>query len=121
MTVFSRSGVSSPLGKCTEELKAKVPEDVKTDFAIATRLAEKPNPSEHLRDVVMQHLYGAVTPDLQAIVWEHVLNETKSDFLRELLRKAIFGVAHELTISDSNSGLKGMNRTPSGRRTTDAH
>jgi hypothetical protein len=123
MTVFSRSGASSPLGKCTEELKSLVPEAVKADFAITARMLNKPNISEHLRDVVTQHLYGVVSSDLQAIVWEHACKETDSEFLRDLLHKAIFGCVHDLTIQTSESGLHGGNtaNSSSSRRASDAH
>jgi hypothetical protein len=117
----SRSGKSCAEGKCTEELKSKVPEDVKADFAIATRVLQKPNISEHLRDVVFQHLYGVVSPDLQAIVWEHVCNETDSEFLRDLLHQAIFGCIHDLTVTSTSTLAEGIKGARVTRRASDAN
>jgi len=56
-SVFSRSGTSHPLGKCTEELKTVVPEDVKEKFVALAQLSGQSS-SEYLRDVITAHLYG---------------------------------------------------------------
>lgn len=56
--MFSRStGLPAALGKATEDLKCKVPGQVKEDFAAEARklgLTE----SEFLRDMVLVRLYG---------------------------------------------------------------
>lgn len=54
---FSRSGVSNPLGKCTEEIKTHVPEDMKEKFS-ALAVLNGQTSSEYLRDVIAAHLYG---------------------------------------------------------------
>lgn len=111
---FSRSGHSNPFGKCTEELKTKVPEAVKIDLALAARSSPTPVPSEYLRDVVMRHLYGAVEPDMKDIVWEHVCKETDSPYLLKLLHETIFGKLHEPSVELEFSGLQGANRALNG-------
>lgn len=53
----SRSGVSNPFGKCTEELKTLIPFEIKEGFA---RLAHEHgvSPSEYLREIVMVTVIG---------------------------------------------------------------
>lgn len=45
------------LGKCTEELKTVVPEDVKEEFT-ALAVINGQRVSDYLRDLVLDHLYG---------------------------------------------------------------
>jgi hypothetical protein len=118
---FSKSGKSCPEGKCTESLRAMVPEDVKADFAVAARMLDKPNISEHLRDVVLEHLYGAVQPDMQPIVWEHIEREIKSEFLINLLRNVIFGRIHEISLELEQQSAHGVSTLFRSRRASDAH
>lgn len=54
---FSRTTSSNPLGKCTEELKTHVPEEMKERFA-ALAVLNGQTSSEYLRDVIAAHLYG---------------------------------------------------------------
>lgn len=55
---FSRStGLPASMGKATADLKTKVPEGVKEDFAAEARKLGL-NESELLRDMVMVRLYG---------------------------------------------------------------
>jgi hypothetical protein len=108
-TAFSRSGSSNPHGKCTEELKTKVPEKVKEDFAVVSRLSDSLASAEYLRDVAMQHLYGAFPDDMKDIVWEHVLRETDSDLLRKLMYGLIFGQLHVRSVGDHISAIQAMN------------
>lgn len=55
---FSRTTSASPFGKCTEELKTKIPYEVKESFG---RLAHElgVTESELLRDMVMTRLFSA--------------------------------------------------------------
>lgn len=46
-----------PLGKCTEELKTQVPEQLKDELT-ALAVLRKQTPSEYLRDLITVHLYG---------------------------------------------------------------
>jgi hypothetical protein len=108
-TAFSRSGRSSKHGKCTEELKTKVPEDVKTDFALVARVSDTPLPAEYLRDLITDHLYGSVPADMKDIVWEHVEKETQTPLLRKLLRVAIYGQLHETSLGIAADTVQGMN------------
>jgi hypothetical protein len=55
--LFSRSSNSSSFGKCTEELKTHVPEEVKEKFAALAVLSGQTS-SEYLRDIVQSHIYG---------------------------------------------------------------
>mgnify|MGYP003385075741 CR=1 FL=1 len=53
----SRSGTSNPFGKCTEEVKARIPYEIKEGFArIAHELGM--NESELLRELVMLRVIG---------------------------------------------------------------
>ncbi len=55
---FSRStGLPASMGKATEDLKCKVPGQVKEDFAALARRVGSTE-SELLRDMVMVRLYG---------------------------------------------------------------
>ena len=56
MTRESRAATPG-LGKCTEELKTTVPEQVKEEFAALAVLAGV-RPADYLRDMVLEHLYG---------------------------------------------------------------
>jgi len=53
----SRSGTSNPLGKCTEDLRTKVPYAIKDGIC---RLANEVGMSEaeYLRDLLMVHVLG---------------------------------------------------------------
>jgi hypothetical protein len=55
--LFARTGNSSGFGKCTEELKTHVPEDVKEKFA-ALAVLNRQNSSEYLRDIILAHIFG---------------------------------------------------------------
>jgi hypothetical protein len=111
---FSRSGNSNPLGKCTEELKTKVPEAVKVDLSLAARQSHTPVTAEYLRDVVMRHLYGAVEPDMQDIVWEHVCKETESPLLLKMLHEMVYGKLHEPSVELELGGIQASNRASKG-------
>lgn len=52
-----RTGQSEPLGKCTEELKTLVPEDLHDDIVALSRLAGV-SKSEYLRMIVNLHVNG---------------------------------------------------------------
>lgn len=52
----SRTAIPS-LGKCTEELKTVVPEEVKEEFT-ALAVINGQRASDYLRDLVLDHLYG---------------------------------------------------------------
>ena len=54
---FSRTPTQSPFGKCTEDLKCKVPYDVKSEFTKMTHELGFTD-SELLCDMVMIRLYG---------------------------------------------------------------
>ena len=58
-TQFSRSGSSCSFGKCTEEIKAKFPEEVKDQIAALATLNGL-TVSEYLRDMCIAHVYGHV-------------------------------------------------------------
>jgi len=45
------------LGKCTEEIKTVVPEEVKEEFS-ALAVINGQRPSDYLRDLILVHLYG---------------------------------------------------------------
>lgn len=47
----------SDFGKCTEELKTHVSEEVKEKFAALACLSGETS-SEYLRDLVLSHVYG---------------------------------------------------------------
>ncbi len=52
------SRASTPgLGKCTEDLKTLVPEEVKEEFC-AMAVMNGQRPSDYLRDLILDHLYG---------------------------------------------------------------
>lgn len=54
---LARRPVTSPFGKCTEEVKALIPSDVKVDLVAAAAAAGK-TISEYLRDRIFMDLYG---------------------------------------------------------------
>lgn len=56
---FSRSGSSCSFGKCTDELKTMVPEEVKAQFT-ALAVINSTTVSEYLRDLCIAHVYGHV-------------------------------------------------------------
>lgn len=58
LPAFSRTANASPFGKCTEELKCKLPYEVKAEF---NKLAHELgiSDSELLRDMVMARLFSA--------------------------------------------------------------
>jgi len=104
LSLFQRSGRSDPAGKCTEELKTKVPVDVLKDFK---DVSEMPTDSEELRRVVNQYLYGAVPADIRDIVWARAQQETQEPFLLKLLHRAIYGTVHESILLKLNNSTKG--------------
>jgi hypothetical protein len=55
--MFSRSGVSNELGKCTEEAKTLLPEEVKEKLT-ALAVLKNQTLSEYLRDMCVVHVYG---------------------------------------------------------------
>ena len=55
--MFARSSSSSGHGKCTEELKTHVPEDLKEKF-VALAVLNGQSGGEYLRDIVIAHIYG---------------------------------------------------------------
>lgn len=68
--LFARSGQSSPFGKCTEDTKTMLPEEVKAQLqALATINSQ--TLSEYLRDMCIERVYGHV-----AIMRAHVNNRT---------------------------------------------
>lgn len=54
---FSRSGNTHPDGKTTEEIKVKLPEDLKTAIAGLAAIHGKTT-SEYVRDRLTQFVYG---------------------------------------------------------------
>ena len=57
--MFSRSGNSCVLGKCTEDIKSKLPEEVKEQIsALATINGQ--TVSEYLRDMCIERVFGHV-------------------------------------------------------------
>ncbi len=54
---FSRSGSSHPDGKATEEIKVKLPEELKTAIASLAAVHGKTT-SEYVRDRLTQFVYG---------------------------------------------------------------
>lgn len=56
---FSRSGMSCAFGKCTEEVKAKVPEDVKESIAALAAINSQ-SVSEYIRDMCIERVYGHI-------------------------------------------------------------
>lgn len=58
MPSYSRKGQTSPLGKCTDEIKSLVPEEVKAQLTGLSVLNGVPL-SEYVRDVLIEHVYGA--------------------------------------------------------------
>ncbi len=57
MTTLESRAVTPTLGKCTEELKTAVPEEVKDEFS-ALAVLNGQRPADYLRDLVLDHLYG---------------------------------------------------------------
>lgn len=58
MTNPLESRAATPgLGKCTDELKTTVPEEVKEEFTALSVLSGQ-KPADYLRDLVIDHLYG---------------------------------------------------------------
>jgi len=55
--LFSRSGNTNPLGKCTEELKCMVDEETKEAFLALARQSGL-SKSEYLRIHVQYHVHG---------------------------------------------------------------
>lgn len=55
--VMSRGMRSDPNGKCTEEIRAKVPGDLHAKVAALAALAGMSS-SEYCRDVLESHVYG---------------------------------------------------------------
>lgn len=62
--MFSRSGGTNPLGKNSEEVKTLVPQELKERLqALATLTGV--NLSEYIREVLMGHIYGQFSLQLQ--------------------------------------------------------
>lgn len=60
MTIEHESRAATPgLGKCTEEIKTVVPEQVR-DELVALAVINGQKPAEYLRDLIMEHLYGSL-------------------------------------------------------------
>lgn len=57
--LFSRSGSSTGLGKCTDEVKALVPEEIKSELSGLAAIYGV-SLSEYVRDVLTIHTKGAV-------------------------------------------------------------
>ena len=57
MTMLESRAATPTLGKCTEEIKTVVPEEVKEEFA-ALAVINGQRPSDYLRDLILEHLYG---------------------------------------------------------------
>jgi hypothetical protein len=57
MSTHESRAATPAFGKCTEELKTVVPEDVKEEFT-ALAVINGQRPSDYLRDLVLDHLYG---------------------------------------------------------------
>lgn len=55
--LFSRTGKSNPLGKCTEDVKTLVPEEAKNSLN-ALAFLNSQTLSEYVRDVLIAHVYG---------------------------------------------------------------
>ncbi len=55
--LFSRSGNSNPLGKCTESIKTIMPEEAKNSLNALAFLSGQ-TLSEYVRDVLIAHVYG---------------------------------------------------------------
>ncbi len=55
--LFSRNANSNALGKCTENIKTLVPEEVKNHLSGLAVLHNK-TLSEYVRDVLLSHVYG---------------------------------------------------------------
>lgn len=70
LPAFSRTANASPFGKCTEELKCKLPYEVKAEF---NKLAHELgiSDSELLRDMVMARLF---TPEHLVSLYAKRLN-----------------------------------------------
>jgi len=54
---FARSGNTNPFGKCSEDIKSKVPEEVK-DQMTALAVMSGMTLSEYVRDMCLEHIYG---------------------------------------------------------------
>jgi hypothetical protein len=60
MTTGHESRAATPgLGKCTEEIKTVVPEQVR-DELVALAVINGMKPAEYLRDLIIEHLYGSL-------------------------------------------------------------
>ena len=55
--LFSRSGHSNELGKCTAQLSTLVPDEIKERFT-ALAVIKAGGTSEYLRDLVMREVFG---------------------------------------------------------------
>ena len=58
-TLLSRSGKSTGLGKCSDEIKTLVPSDLKEELTGLAFIANVPL-SEYVRDILITHARGAV-------------------------------------------------------------
>ena len=103
--VYSRPGRTSRFGKADADVKSSVPEIIKAEVTMMAS-AQEVTPSEYIRNVLTDHLHGAIDPSIQSIIWQHAEREVTDKFLLDLLRKAIFGHLHELSLatgSEKNS------------------
>lgn len=57
MNTHESRAAAPAFGKCTEELKTSVPEEVKEEFS-ALAVLNHQRPADYLRDLVLDHLYG---------------------------------------------------------------
>lgn len=55
--IFSRGANTNPFGKCTEELKTQVPEEIREQLHALAALKGQ-TPSEYLRNLIIIHLHG---------------------------------------------------------------
>lgn len=55
--LFSRSGQSNAMGKCTAEVKTFLPDETKEALS-AMAVFSGQSLSEYLRDLIMRHVYG---------------------------------------------------------------
>lgn len=59
MAMLESRAATPGLGKCTEELKTVVPEEVKEEF-LALAVLNGQRPADYLRDLILEHLYGKI-------------------------------------------------------------
>lgn len=57
--VFSRSGKSSPMGKCSAELRVAIPDQLRDDLQGLAFVHGLPM-AEYVRELLMAHVYGHI-------------------------------------------------------------